>query len=251
MNVDPSSSLPPLGDPLLAAALKPHLLVVDDDERLRQLLSRFLSEHDFLVTTASSASEAREILLHLAYDLIVLDVMMPEEDGLSLTRSLKDNNDHTPVLLLTALGEVESRIAGLEAGADDYLPKPFEPRELLLRVHAILRRQNRALQNPLRDKNEEVRIGQWTFSPTKGELTTDAGDRQTLTQAESTLLKALISRQGMTVSREELAELCGLSAAERTIDVQITRLRRKVENDPKLPRYIQTVRGKGYVLWLE
>lgn len=235
-------------DPLLEAARKPHLLVVDDDERLRQLLSRYLSEQGFLVTTAASAGEARGILQHLVYDLIVLDVMMPGEDGLSLTRGLKAQGEQTPVMLLTALGEVEARIEGLEAGADDYLPKPFEPRELLLRVQSILRRQgNRPAVT--REDDANATIGPWTFDRQKGELFATDGTRTPLTQAESTLLKALISRQGVTVSREELAELCDMSAAERTIDVQITRLRRKVETDPKQPRHIQTVRGKGYVLW--
>ncbi len=242
-------------DPLLLAAEKPHLLVVDDDERLRELLSRFLSESGFLVTTAESATQAREILAHLSYDLIVLDVMMPGEDGLSLTRSLKDQGHATPVLLLTALGEVDARISGLEAGADDYLPKPFEPRELLLRINAILRRM--APRKNLRRANSHdnnTMIGKWRLDLQRGELIDTASpqeERVSLTQVEHTLLKALLSRHGVTVSREELAGLCGVDAAERTIDVQVTRLRKKIEADPKMPKYVQTVRGKGYVLWLE
>lgn len=231
---------------LYSAAAQPHLLVVDDDERLRQLLSRFLSENGFLVTTAETAADARAVLHSLQYDLLIVDVMMPGEDGLSLTRGLKAEDAHTPVLLLTALGEVDARIAGLEAGADDYLPKPFEPRELLLRVHSILRRTGRAAGHAERD----IRLGKWQVDMQRGELF-DGADRVALTQAELTLLKALLSRHGVTISREDLAAMCGVDAAERTIDVQVTRLRKKVETDPKSPRLIQTVRGKGYVLWLE
>ncbi len=245
----------PETDPLLAAETKPHLLVVDDDERLRNLLSRFLSENGFLVTTAETAAQAREILAVLSYDLIVLDVMMPGEDGMSLTRALKDEGQTTPVLLLTALADVDARISGLEAGADDYLPKPFEPRELLLRVTAILRRTTvRQMPSQKQVNDTTVQIGKWRLDQQRGELvdTTSATDeRVPLTQVEHTLLKALLSRHGVTVSREELAALCSVDAAERTIDVQVTRLRKKMESDPKLPRYVQTVRGKGYVLWLE
>jgi len=170
--------------------------------------------------------------------------MMPGEDGLSLTRSLKAEKLLTPVLLLTALGEIESRIHGLEAGADDYLAKPFEPRELLLRMHAILRR---VAAKPVA-QDETIRFGRWTLDPERGELV-DGDERLPLTQVEHTLLKALSSKKGAVVSREELAQLCEMDAAERTIDVQVTRLRKKLEEDPKLPRHIQTVRGKGYVLW--
>jgi two-component system phosphate regulon response regulator OmpR len=223
---------------------KPHILVVDDDERLRGLLSRFLVESGFLVSTAVDAQAARGILEHLAYDLIILDVMMPGEDGMSLTRALKEEGLATPVLLLTALGETEQRISGLEAGADDYLPKPFEPRELLLRINAILRRM--AVRPP--EKQTDVRFGKWRLDQERGELV-DGQNRVPLTAVESTLVRALASRRGEVISREELAELCELNASERTIDVQVTRLRKKVEEDPKMPRYIQTVRGKGYVLW--
>jgi two-component system phosphate regulon response regulator OmpR len=235
-------------DRLIKISQQPHILVVDDDERLRLLLSKFLSENGFLVTTAVDAADARSILKYLQYDLIVMDVMMPGEDGLSLTRSLKADNLQTPVLLLTARGEIEARIQGLEAGADDYLPKPFEPRELLLRLHAILRR---VAAKPV-EQNEAIRFGRWTLDLTRGELV-DGSERLPLTQVESTLLKALSSRKGEVVGREELAKLCEIDAVNtgtwRTIDVQITRLRKKLEEDPKLPKYIQTVRGKGYVLW--
>lgn len=222
----------------------PHVLVVDDDERLRELLSRFLVENGFLVTTAEDAKDAREVLQHLHYDLIILDVMMPGEDGMALTKGLKNQGLQTPVLLLTALGETESRISGFEAGADDYLPKPFEPRELLLRVNAILRRV--AAAPPV--MQDAIRFGRWTLDLERGELA-DGADRMPLTAVEHTLLKALASKRGEVISREELAALCEMSANERTIDVQVTRLRKKVEEDPKVPKYIQTVRGKGYVLW--
>lgn len=231
--------------PVLPPDKKPHILVVDDDERLRLLLSQFLTENGFLVTTATDAAEARDILKYLAYDLLILDVMMPGEDGMSLTRGLRKNGLATPVLLLTALGEIESRISGFEAGADDYLPKPFEPRELLLRINAILRR---VASKPQEEKTD-IRLGKWVLDLERGELVDAEENRLPLTQVEHTLLKALASRRGEVVSREELAELCSLDAAERTIDVQVTRLRKKVEEDPKLPRYVQTVRGKGYVLW--
>jgi two-component system phosphate regulon response regulator OmpR len=232
---------------LLQADKYPHILVVDDDERLRALLSRFLREQDFLVTTATDAADAREKLKCLAFDLIVMDVMMPGENGMELTKSLKDKKLETPVLLLTALEEIESRIKGFEAGADDYLPKPFEPRELLLRMNAILRR---VAAKPAPQSGVSVRLGKWTLDADRGELV-DGEARQPLTQVEHTLIKALASRRGEVVSREDLAKLCNIDAAERTIDVQVTRLRKKVEEDPKLPKYIQTVRGKGYVLWAD
>jgi two-component system phosphate regulon response regulator OmpR len=231
-------------DALAAADKKPHVLVVDDDERLRVLLSRFLCEHDFLVTTAVDAADARAKLGHFLFDLIVMDVMMPGENGMQLTRSLKAEKFTTPVLLLTALEDTPSRIEGFEAGADDYLPKPFEPRELLLRMTAILRRARPA---PV---EEALRFGRWSLDLERGELV-NGDERLPLTQVEHTLLKALASRKGEVVSREDLAKLCELDAAERTIDVQITRLRKKLEEDPKVPKYVQTVRGKGYVLWAD
>ncbi len=229
---------------LAAKAQQPHVLVIDDDERLRTLLSRFLGTNDFMVTTAVDAADARAKLAQFAFDLIVCDVMMPGEDGLSLTRSLKAEGMATPVLLLTALGETSARIDGLEAGADDYLPKPFEPRELLLRMNAILRRV--AVAPP--SKESAPCFGAWTLDADRGELVS-AAERVALTAAEHTLLRALLAHKGEVVGREDLARACGLDAAERTIDVQVTRLRKKLEQDPKQPRYLQTVRGKGYVLW--
>ena len=224
---------------------KPHILVVDDDERLRQLLSRYLVDHGFLVSTAADAKMAREILASLAYDLLILDVMMPGEDGLSLTKSIKAKNSQQLVLLLTARGETAERIEGLEAGADDYLAKPFEPKELLLRIQAILRRLPPRLK-----ESEELRLGKWSVDLQRCELTSDDG-RVSLTQVEIALLRALSSRPGQVVTREELAELGDAGSGERSIDVQVTRLRKKIEDDPKMPRYLQTVRGKGYVLWTD
>jgi two-component system, OmpR family, phosphate regulon response regulator OmpR len=225
-------------------AQRPHVLVVDDDERLRKLLSMFLRDHGFMVTTAVDGAEARGKLKCLLFDLVVMDVMMPGENGMALTKALKKEGLGTPIVLLTALGETEQRIEGLESGADDYLPKPFEPRELLLRLNAILRR---VALVPAAAEDDTVRLGRWTLDMERGELV-DGVARQPLTQVEHTLLKALASKKGEVVSREVLAALCGMDAAERTIDVQVTRLRRKVEEDPRLPKYVQTVRGKGYVL---
>jgi two-component system phosphate regulon response regulator OmpR len=223
----------------------PHLLVIDDDERLRALLSQYLTDNGFLVSTATDAAAAREVLDVFSYDIIICDVMMPGEDGVAFTRAMKAAGYATPILLLTALGETDSRISGLEAGADDYLPKPFEPRELLLRLNAILRRV--AAARP-QTRTGPLTFGKWTLDTDKGEMTAP-DDRMLLTAVEHTLMRALSSKPGEVITREELADMCQMNANERTIDVQITRLRKKIEEDPKLPRYIQTVRGKGYVLW--
>ncbi|MFC7333383.1 response regulator [Rhodocista pekingensis] len=219
----------------------PHILVVDDDTRLREALKRYLSQHGFLVTTAADAAEARARLEGLCFDLIVLDVMMPGENGLDLTRSLRRTGG-VPILLLTARGQPDDRIAGLEAGADDYLPKPFEPRELLLRIQSILRRLAKPAAAPA-----EIRLGRWAFDPQREELR--AGEETVrLTPAEAGLLKTLATAPGEVFSREELVDRVGMECNARTIDVQVTRLRRKLEDDPRLPRYLQTVRGEGYVL---
>lgn len=224
-----------------------HILVVDDDERLRELLSRFLTENGMLVSTAVDAAMARAMLEYLAYDLVIMDVMMPGEDGVALTSSLKKSGFQTPVLLLTALGETEQRITGLEAGADDYLPKPFEPRELLLRVGAILRRVAAAAPKA---EDAPLRFGRWSLDMERGQLAADDGEeRVALTAVEHTLLRALASRMGEVVSREDLAAICDVNANERTIDVQVTRLRKKLEEDSRVPKYLQTIRGRGYVLW--
>ena len=221
----------------------PHILVVDDDDRLRELLRKYLSENDFLVSTASDAADARAKLAGLAFDLIVLDIMMPGEDGLSFTSSLRRENN-VPVLMLTAMGEPEDRIAGLEKGADDYLTKPFDPRELLLRIQNILRR---VPTPPQPAAPAEIRMGAFVYEP-EGERLSCDGAPIRLTSIETALLKALAERPGMTLTREELIELTGASGGGRAIDVQVTRLRRKIEPDPRVPVYLQTVRGKGYVL---
>jgi two-component system, OmpR family, phosphate regulon response regulator OmpR len=219
----------------------PHILVVDDDARLRKLLARYLSEHGFLVATAEDASDARGKLTSFTFDLIVLDLMMPGESGLSLAADLRRRSG-VPILMLTAMGEPEDRIAGLEQGADDYMVKPFEPRELLLRIGNILRRvpQTEALV-------AEVRMGDMVFDMAREELR--HGDQPVkLTSVETALLGALAQRAGVALSREELIDLTGAAGGDRAVDVQVTRLRRKIERDPRDPRYLQTVRGRGYVL---
>ncbi len=224
-----------------------HLLIVDDDERIRELLKKFLVRHGFLVTAARDAAHARRVLSGLDFDLIVMDVMMPGEDGISLTRSLRETHA-TPILLLTARGETENRIAGLEAGADDYLAKPFEPKELLLRINAILRRMPEA---PVEAKGPKfLNLGPIRYDIERGELW--AGEELVrLTATESQLMKIFSARPGEAVTRAKLVEDLGRDrgqAQERAVDVQITRLRRKLESDPKQPRYLQTVRGAGYML---
>lgn len=220
----------------------PHVLVVDDDDRIRELVSRYLREHDFVVCTADCAAEARKAKASLSFDAIIADIMMPEETGLEYTRSLREAGDNTPVLLLTALGEADDRISGLESGADDYLSKPFEPRELLLRLQAILKRAG------IYDKkSRRFRIGAWVYDPDYKTLQ-DGDERISLTGVEDKLLNVLAERSGQVVSREELEKLCDIEEGSRTIDVQITRLRKKIETDSRTPHYIQTVRGKGYMI---
>jgi two-component system phosphate regulon response regulator OmpR len=219
----------------------PHILVVDDDRRLRELLKKFLVDNRYRVTTAGDAAEARRKLEGLQFDLIVLDVMMPGEDGFELTEALRRTSD-VPILLLTAMGEAEHRIAGLERGADDYLPKPFEPRELLLRIGTILKRTGSRAGPP-----GMVQLGELAFDLGRGELRR-GDDIVHLTGAETALLKLLAGNAGLTLSRTELGRRSA-ATSERSVDVQITRLRRKIEADPKAPRYLQTVWGEGYVLW--
>ena len=219
-----------------------HILVVDDDNRLRSLLQRYLSEQGFRVTTAGNAKEARSKLRSLAFDLLVLDIMMPGETGLDLTRSLRDESA-VPILLLTAMGESGDRINGLESGADDYLSKPFEPRELVLRIKSILRRLPRQDEQP----QTEVRFGDFRFDLEREELRQGESFIR-LTTAEAGLLKTLARRPGVPVSREDLAGGEKGTANTRAVDVQVTRLRRKIEINPRFPRYLQTVRGTGYVL---
>ncbi|MDP4033880.1 MAG: response regulator transcription factor [Pseudorhodobacter sp.] len=230
---------------------KAHLLVVDDDERIRGLLQKFLMRNGFLVSIARDAAQARRLLAGLEFDLLVLDVMMPGEDGIALTRALRPRLT-TPILLLTAKGEAMNRIDGLEAGADDYLVKPFEPKELLLRINAILRRvpAAKAEAGP-----KVLHMGAVRYDVDRGELWRGA-DPVRLTATEAQLMRIFAAAAGEAVSRERLVGDLGAgdgenvqsNTQERAVDVQITRLRRKIEADPKQPRYLQTVRGAGYLL---
>lgn len=227
-------------------ALKPHIIVVDDDDRLRALLRRYLAEQGFIVTTAINAADARAKLKNLSYDLMVLDVMMPGESGLELTKSLHQANKSSarrlPILLLTARGESSDRIEGFEMGADDYLMKPFEPRELLLRINAILRRVPKP---PI--TMPELKLGIWRYNPQRDELCSNK-ETVRLTDMEAGLMRVLAAEPGVPLSREMLAERSKGVVNDRTIDVQVTRLRRKIEEDAKNPRYLVTVRGEGYML---
>jgi two-component system phosphate regulon response regulator OmpR len=222
-----------------------HLLIVDDDSRLRGLLSRFLGEQGFRVTTAESAAEARDKLRFLDFDLMVLDVMMPGQNGVAFTEELRgERTQAMPILLLTARGAPEDIVAGFEAGADDYLGKPFDPRVLLARIRAMLRR----VPQPQPASLGPLQLGEASFDPERGELATATG-RVRLTGAELSLLLAFAARPHEILTREYLAEVLEMDeASERAIDVQVTRLRRKLEPDPREPRFLHTVRGKGYVL---
>ncbi len=220
----------------------PHILVVDDDTRLRELLHKYLTEQGFRITAARDAADARVKLESFDFDLIVLDIMMPGESGLELTRGLREKS-RVPVLLLTAVGEIAARIAGLARGADDYLSKPFEPRELVLRVNAILRRT----QAPTPTPGGEIAFGDYSFDLARKELRKGA-DFVRLTTAEASLLKTLARQPGVPVSRETLSAENPMIGNTRAIDVQVTRLRRKIEENPRFPRHLQAVRGVGYVL---
>ena len=216
-----------------------HILVVDDDRRIRELLRRYLTENGYRITVAEHAADARSKLQGLSFDLIVLDVMMPGENGFDFATNLRQSST-VPILMLTARGEASDRIQGLESGVDDYLAKPFEPRELLLRIGTILRRTQMAGAR----KHDEISLGECRFNVTRGELW--KGDEQIrLTTREVQLLRIFAANAGKPLSR---LDLCDNEAAERSIDVQINRLRRKLEVDPKNPLYLQTVRGEGYVL---
>jgi len=223
-----------------------HLLIVDDDERIRGLLQKFLIRNGFWVSVARDGAHARRLLEGLEFDMIIMDVMMPGEDGINLTRSLREELA-TPILLLTAKGETEDRIAGLEAGADDYLAKPFEPKELLLRINAVLRRVPAVAPDT---GPKLLHLGPVRYDVERGELW--EGDVLVrLTATESQLMKIFAATPGEPVSRAALVEQLGRSegqAQARAVDVQITRLRRKIEADSKQPRYLQTVRGAGYML---
>lgn len=217
-----------------------HLLIIDDDDRIRALLKRYLSDHGFRTSVAGNAKEARALMASVDFDLLILDVMMPGETGFQLTKSVRAASN-VPILLLTARGLPEDRIEGLETGADDYLSKPFEPRELLLRVNSLLRRAG-----PASPEKREIKFGACTFSPGRGELRKN-GDLVRLTAGEASLLKALAQKPREAISREALAEQTA-AGLERSIDVQVTRLRKKIEEDPRAPIYLQTVRGVGYAL---
>lgn len=234
------------------SAEPPHILVVDDDKRLRELLRKYLTEQGFRVTVATDAVDARRKLDGLAFDLLVLDIMMPGESGLDLTRALREKGG-VPILLLTAMGEPEDRIAGLETGADDYLAKPFEPRELVLRIRTILRRVPPEAPTTRR----ELRFGAFSFDLDRRTLRRGSQEVR-LTGGEAELLAALAAAPGQALSREDLGLQARLgqgadgpadpAGGSRMVDVQMTRLRRKIEADPRFPRYLQTVRGRGYML---
>ncbi len=220
-----------------------HILIVDDDRRIRELLLNYLGEAGFRVTAAGTAAEARERMRGLAFDLLILDVMMPGESGIELARSLREEASGVPVLFLSALADPDDRIAGLQVGGDDYLAKPFEPRELVLRLQNLLKRRSGPAQGA------EVRFGACTFNPTRGELRRN-GEPVHLTTRERDLLRAFVANAGRPLSRTALASE-GDAEGARAIDVQVNRLRRKIEDDPAQPLYLQTVRGMGYTLHLD
>ncbi|MFP6710732.1 MAG: response regulator [Rhodospirillales bacterium] len=224
-----------------------HILVVDDDGRLRELLKKYLSDNGFGVTAAEDAKAARAKMASIAFDLIVLDLMMPGESGLEFAASIRQSSQaasKVPILMLTAMAETDDRIVGLEAGADDYLIKPFQPRELLLRINSILRRVPQEVDDMV---PTEARLGEFVFNLEREELT-HGDERVGLTSAEARLLKIMAEKPGAIFSREYLMKLVVPDGGERTVDVQVNRLRRKIEPDAKLPRYLQTVRGQGYIL---
>lgn len=222
---------------------KSHLLVIDDDTRLRRLLKRYLTENNFQISEAANAQETKELLTLFQFDLLVMDVMMPGQNGMDLTRELRNNGVDTPILMLTAMGDIDNRISGLEAGADDYLPKPFEPKELLLRINNILKRRQQIVVS------SDVYFGDCRYNTKTGHLFLNETP-VLLTSAEQDLLKILVARAGEILTREELTQLIGTDN-ERAVDVQITRLRKKIETDIKKPLCIQTIRRQGYMLVLK
>ncbi len=220
-----------------------HILVVDDDTRLRSLLQRYLREQNFLVSAAKDVVEAKMFLNNYTFDMLIVDIMMPNITGTEFLKNLRDNNNFIPVILLTAMGDAEDRIKGLEYGADDYVAKPFEPKELVLRINNILRRTI-----AMKKKNSRLVFDGAYYDLDKGELVTIDGKIVHITPVERTLLNVLGQKIGDVHTREELADILGVAENLRTVDVQITRLRKKIETDTKNPRYLQTVRGKGYML---
>lgn len=220
-----------------------HILVVDDDTRLRSLLQRYLREQKFLVSAAKDAAEAEAFLKIYSFDLLIVDIMMPVVTGTQFLQKIRSENNHTPVILLTAMGDAQDRINGLELGADDYIPKPFEPKELVLRINNILKRVIK-----IKEQSSKLIFGRIYYDLDKGELIDNNGKVIHITPVERTLLNLLGKNAGEVYSREVVAEALGLAESLRTVDVQITRLRKKIETDTKNPRYLQTVRGKGYML---
>jgi len=222
--------------------IKHHILVVDDDDRIRELVNEYLNENGFIVSTGNSAEEAKTRLRYFKFDIIILDVMMPGQNGFELTKEIKQNSD-IPIILLTAKGEVENRIEGLELGADDYLGKPFEPKELLLRVKNIIKKSNKINFNKIN------KIGKAKVDLNK--MSIQFKDKiNKINNAERKILVEMLTNPGKTYSRTQIREISNIKQ-ERSIDVMITRLRQKIENNPKNPKYLQTIRGSGYVLWIE
>jgi len=219
-----------------------HILVVDDDDRIRELVKEYLVENNFLVTTAKDASDAKKRLQIVKFDILVLDIMMPGESGLSLTKEIKKNNP-TPIILLTAKGETQDRIEGLELGADDYLGKPFEPKELLLRIKNILNK----IQKPI--LSNEVYIGSALVDLKKSNIKINNKIKK-INPQEKKVLEKMLQSPGKVFSRDDIGKIINITK-ERTIDVMITRLRQKIESSPKNPKYLQTIRGSGYVLWIK
>ena len=221
---------------------KAHILVVDDDNRIRSLLKEYLNENDYIVSTSKDAEEAKIKISHFNFDLLVLDVMMPGQNGYDLTKEIK-KDIKTPIILLTAKGEVENRIKGLELGADDYISKPFEPKELLLRIQNIINKNKKI------DLNIKHFIGKAKLDLNKMVITLEKKDKK-INSAEKKVLMEMLANPGKTYSREKIGKISGI-IQERSIDVMITRLRQKIEINPKNPKYLQTIRGSGYVLWIE
>ena len=221
---------------------KNHILIVDDDDRIRNLLKDYLVENNYIVSTAENADQAKEKLLYLKFDILILDVMMPGQNGYDLTKEIK-KKIKIPIILLTAKGEVEDRIKGLELGADDYLGKPFEPRELLLRIKNIINKNNKI------DLKSKHYVGKAEIDLNK--MTVNINNKfKKINNSEKKVLIYMLANPGTTFSRDEIGKISGISQ-ERSIDVLITRLRQKLEIDPKNPKYLQTIRGSGYVLWIE
>ena len=219
-----------------------HILVVDDDNRIRELVKEYLEDNNFIITTAKDASDAKKKLEIIKFDIMILDIMMPGESGLSLTKSIK-KNDSTPIILLTAKGEPRDRIEGLEIGADDYLAKPFEPKELLLRIKNILNKTKKPL------KSNDIHVGNVLINLNKLEIKKNNKVKK-INPQERKVLEKMLETPGEVFSRNEIGKIINISK-ERTIDVMITRLRQKIESNPKKPKYLQTIRGSGYVLWIE